>query len=233
MNKQVITDEILREFICNRFPDDSESILDGWEKYIASHQPPQQEWEVVLHRHKGNGTIELYAEAFLHHPYFDIYSVRRIYDSAELQVGKAYEIELGDGKTFRGIVTSFNGISLVYFMSASFALKCIKSFKECEEVLFTTQDGKEIHEGDDFWCVSPTNTAIALIAHTGHIEKFVSTYSTKEIAEQHICNLSLEMIREALEGERGDYSHYPKHVIGEIMEDIERGLSQLKSKDHV
>lgn len=63
----------------------------------------------------------------------------------------------------------------------------LKHYKK--EPIFTTEDGKDIFEGDEYWCVHSYDFFLRdYIAETGIYNKNYKRFSTKEAAEEYIRN---------------------------------------------
>lgn len=135
---------------------------------------------------------------------FDIHSVKRLSDDVVFTIGDKVRDSLTDALTNNKVQTIdyFNpgGKIVCYFKSGTTA--GLASITHAHKPLFTTEDGKEIFEGDDYWWIT---TSLKYISNWPRVESYVANgaiankhsikndkercflnFSTKEAAEEYI-----------------------------------------------
>ncbi len=188
-------------------------LLDNALIYIDINKPKDKpEWEIMSYRWEKriytknfigeyvNGGISLPVHKLILHPenFKEIHSVKRLSDNEVFSIGD--KVIHKDG-TYRSkilkllIPASIKGLMWFEFEEGQDFCKDLANFnkyypeKEEKKVLFTTEDGVQIKEGDNYWTVSPINLLIAPYKTTPvHFWHHWSdhTFSTKEKAEEYV-----------------------------------------------
>ena len=119
-------------------------------------------------------------EEILNNPLYSIYSIKRLSD------GEIFTV--GDVDNF-GKITAFdiqcNTIVSMYYRKGDW--QWLSSIKHLKNPLFTTEDGVDIFEGDEYWKVLP-NSNYGL-HHLTCVDSDLQpswTFSTKEAAEEYV-----------------------------------------------
>jgi hypothetical protein len=206
-NKFQWTDELvleyLREMVIGKLGFENNHI----EIFKASKTKPK-EYEILSFSHNlfgvevpksikrnDDGTFGAYfveESVFLNSPTHKIDSVRRTSDNEVFSIGDEVEFGsglLGDGKMQYNVkkIEKFyideNGNLMVYFNGIEFLF--LSQIKKAKQPILTTQDGKDIYEGDTYYSVAPNFTYVRSTADsTGVNGKW--QLSTKEAAEEYI-----------------------------------------------
>jgi hypothetical protein len=192
------TDSLVKEFqiFYNKIPyaiTGIDPIKKGIEMFKESKE--KKEYEVLSFKHKnerynltndGNyGRINFFNPASLNHvpENAEILSVKRLYDGAIFSVGEKVYLKASDGK---GVfyINEFTIKDGQCFASSGIN---IMQLEKAKEVLFTTEDGVGIHEGDTYYTLEPDNNWFLYYsgaASYGSGKRTIAKYfSTKEAAE--------------------------------------------------
>lgn len=155
MNEFKWTDELALEFaakydsIQNQLNIGS-SILDHFKQ---SKQQSNKDWEIVSVKYKADGKIYPF-NTIGEDNKFEIHSVRRLSDGEVFTVrDKIWHLDSNYSVTILEFYTPTNK-NLMWFICEDDSCKDLKNFThKHNEPLFTTEDGKDIYEGDVYWIV--------------------------------------------------------------------------------
>jgi len=168
-----------------------------YETFMDWHRAQRKkEYEIISFKHKGlsytkwhdefyHRTDGKYYNTSLNHvpQNAEILSVKRIYDGEVFSVGEKVYLKASDGK---GVfyIRKFTIKDGQCFASSGINIMQLEKVKE---VLFTTEDGVGIHEGDTYYTLEPDNNWYLYYsgaAGDGSGKRTIAKYfSTKEAAE--------------------------------------------------
>lgn len=179
------TDDLVKKYISTRLQDTFQDMNHFKERHIGCKEPDIYNWEIItVRKNKSDpilvssfcsNTIEEILERFT------IHSVKRLSDGLIFSVDE----DTPDGKIIRfEIVGESIKVTLQHDRYLWFhTLEKLAARKK----IFTTEDGKDIYEWDDYWFVDTgLNISPRLKAHgTGHDERY-KRFSTEEAARIYI-----------------------------------------------
>jgi hypothetical protein len=154
-------------------------------KFKESKQP-KPEYEITKVKRRGSG-INVVGSKYTLQDGDEIYQVKRLSDDLLVTLNDLIGHRLGDATLVvdrfeinsKGICAIDKEDKLKYFL--------LKNWKKIIPILFTTQDGKDIYEGMEYWFVGSQwqakwgNAEIG----TGQVPHF-KYFSTKEKAEEYV-----------------------------------------------
>lgn len=207
MNKEFQwTDELVKEFMLTYNKIDKlitgvDPIMQTMQEWKASHTPEvKRDWEIVSFKGGNGGLIERNVDGtfathrvqeshILRNPENTIHSVRRLSDNEVFSVGDEL-CDLGMSQNDRHKISNIypiNGtIALGFGDDGAIIIQAAKKTKRTK--LFTTEDGKDIFEGDKYWYVSTPNfeRCEEKVAHgTGHDRNY-KRFSNGEKAKEYV-----------------------------------------------
>ena len=120
-----------------------------------------------------------------------ISSVKRLSDGAVFTVGD--KVVFHSTEYFEDSVVIikdfFDRDEFIDVRSENNVVCSLNNISHHKKPIFTTEDGKDIFEGDEYWCVHSYDFFLRdYIAETGIYNKNYKRFSTKEAAEEYICN---------------------------------------------
>ncbi len=219
------TEDLIMEFALWCKINHNDWISNNLKKFIESKTPkPERGWEIVAYK-MDKKIFELYNDGLYYtkttsfpHCYSEkdflkyraeIHSVKRPSDGEVFSVGDVVNTFKQDGAKVK--IEGFeiyDGELCVYFQSwnraslVSYWLAKAEHVKE-KPVLFTTEDGVEMYDGDSFWYINSNLDLFCFEAKLSTWAKSLNpgekTFSTKEKAEEYIkmnkpLNISMKEI---------------------------------------
>ena len=120
-----------------------------------------------------------------------ICSVKRLSDGAVFTVGD--KVVFHSTEYFEDSVVIikdfFDRDEFIDVRSENNVVCSLNNISHHKKPIFTTEDGKDIFEGDEYWCVHSYDFFLRdYIAETGIYNKNYKRFSTKEAAEEYIRN---------------------------------------------
>jgi len=179
---------------------------------ILINEPKQQsvckDWEIVSLKHKYCSSVNYW------HPLkgwpnedidfvnYEIHSVRRLSDNSIFTVGEKTQqgkIVLFSLSDETGLHVHIDSIPLTYAYPYE-----ISEIDKIKQPLFTTEDGREIFEGDEYWFFYPNYEVCKSVAKKDFVPSN-KTFSTEDAANEYIltkkCLLSLSEIGSVVGGD--------------------------------
>lgn len=152
----------------------------AWKLYFDKQQPPK-EWLVIkVGSHDFNSTVDSDTP-----PNAPIYSVKRLSDGEVFTVGdKITGGYFQDAREIVGFFEERNGL----WIKLPGSVSALGDSKKAKPPLFTTEDGKEIFEGDIYWIVDKRDFDILEKAVPMCFPSAYWSFSTKEAAEEYVLN---------------------------------------------
>ena len=160
------------------FQTEIENNPEFWEKVI------EKDWEILDQGY--NGLIGKW----------EIKAVRRKCDGEIFSVGDKLDLRAGGIRKITGISLDDSGVSEFSKRSIPW-LECGKDYGTCldwavhyKEPILITEDGVEIFEGDNYWCVNTAEHLWSFWQQTARsrtqLNRGVKAFSTKELGERYI-----------------------------------------------
>lgn len=205
-----ITDQMVDDFFKTKgiphgilYMAESISLIKDWEAFKASQSivEGKRDWEIISfsnggdhYTHSTDGLFrspnDIYArrksEFFDTLRGYSIHSVKRLSDSTIFSIGDKLIHNDGSYTTFIKEFTIPSGSPFdmwFYFEEDKSHVRDMKNFKKAPVPLFTTNDGKEIFEGDSFYEID-NGKWVAINTEYRHFATPI--FSTKEAADQYI-----------------------------------------------
>lgn len=159
---------------------------------ILINEPKQQsvckDWEIVSLKHKYCSSVNYWhpLKGWQHEDIdfvnYEIHSVRRLSDGEVFSVGDEVENALGKYK-----IKGFNTLGDTMYLNNWIPNESmpIQYIKKCKPILFTTEDGKEIFEGDEYWFFYPNYEVCKSVAKKDFVPSN-KTFSTEEAASEYV-----------------------------------------------
>lgn len=199
MSDNFWTDELVKEFIYKDIDFSQHLMINQaiaiFKEKKQSHNK-KNEWEIVTgYNEKGEhkwiskdhyGHISNCEESKC-----KIHSVRRLSDGLTLSIDDIVHVEFEDGKGFSDTIHHFtkcNDIIDVYFYNGSKAAYALNylNIKKSKPILFTTEDGVSIYEGDYYWYIRHDDTIGTANSSRPPLPKGKATFSTIEAAKEYV-----------------------------------------------
>lgn len=156
-----------------------------WEEIV------EKDYKILSFRHKDQNNkdcIEIdYDKNFKGNEYWDIYSIQRLSDGKIFTIGDSVSIlRFGILTITHLFINDRNKILFESYNRKIYKLEDI--IEHCELPLFTTEDGKEIFEGDNVYFINTTNHRynIDIKFNICEYKSHLLYFSTKELAENYI-----------------------------------------------
>lgn len=197
MNNTQITDEMVKAFIEREFfPINTPHVLERWEKHKSAFKVDKKEWEILTSLQ--GETIHDYKKSGCLRDGCSIHSVKRISTGEILTVGD--ELVHIDGsyrtKIIDFVIPQATNSMWFHFEEDKVHVKDLKNFEKApipsvpeRELLFVTEDGKNIFEGDTYAYVPKETLGWINISDGKSIpqpkESFIY-FSTGEIAQEYV-----------------------------------------------
>lgn len=119
--------------------------------------------------------------------YYAVHSVRRLSDSEVFTISDTVETNNGRGRHIIDCFKIIDGRMCVQMESFPTEYQFIELVQKPKPALFTTNDGKEVFEGDVFYCVTDDFQIVRNdIAKQSHVGVRLRAFSTIPAAEEYI-----------------------------------------------
>lgn len=157
---------------------------------------------------KSDGKIPFYSEIeLLCNPNIKIHSIKRLSDGEVFTVGDKVNNPNFPTWLIKEFIVEINNIVVV----SKCGSRCynFNNLEKSKEVLFKTEDGVDIYEGDIYYCVNSSFKLSEWIAYKDTIQEWVNNFSKKEKAEEYILRnkpfFSLNDYYSIFDGDIRDY----------------------------